>query len=366
MEPYRPGIAKEELDTPALCIDLDVMDQNIEKMASFMSQNGVGWRPHQKCHKTPAIAHRQLKAGALGVTCAKVGEAEVMADAGITDILIANMIVGPAKVSRVASLCQRADPVVAMDHFVQAEQLSEACVARGVQCRAIVEVNIGMNRVGTQPGVETTQLAEAIDRLPGLKLAGLMGYEGHLLTVHDQEDKASQIQDAMSTLVACRDQLLSKGLCCEIVSAGGTGSYQLSSLSDGITEMQAGGGIFADPLYQQKMQVTGLDYALTILATVVSRPTRDRAIIDAGRKTLNSELCMPIVHGRPDATPVSFSAEHGELSLGDGSRDLKIGDKIELIVGYADLTTILHEYLYGFRDDTLEVCWPVAGRGRLQ
>lgn len=360
------GITKEQLDTPALCVDLDAMESNIERMAGFMREHQVDWRPHQKCHKNPAIAHRQLAAGAIGVTCAKVSEAEVMIRGGIFDVLIANMIVGQQKVDRLASLCRWGNPVVACDHFVQAEQLSQACQRIGVKCRAIVEVDIGLHRVGTQPGVPTLQLAQAIDQLPGLELVGLMGYEGHLLAVEDQEQKKQQITEAMSTLVGCRDQLLESGLCCDIVSAGGTGSYQLTTLCEGITEMQAGGGIFADPLYQQMMHVTGLQSALTLLATVVSRPARDRAVIDCGRKSLNSDLQMPVLKDVEGATPERFSAEHGQLHLDEGGRDLKIGDKIELFVGYADLTTILHDHLFGFRNDKLEAVWPIQGRGCLQ
>lgn len=366
MKPAVPGTPKLEIDTPALCIDLEVMQQNLESMAQFIAGHNMDWRPHEKCHKTPAIAHRQRAAGAIGVTCAKVSEAEVMVANGIHDVLVANMVVGEPKVRRVAAMCRSADPIIACDHFVQAEQLSSACVRAGVECRMIVEVDIGLNRVGTRPGTETLQLAEAIDGLPGVRLAGIMGYEGHLLTVADRAEKESRIREAMGILIETRDQFVAKGLCCDIVSAGGTGSYQLTCLCEGLTEIQAGGGIFADPLYQEKMGVEGLGYALTILATVVSRPTRDRAIVDAGRKTFNSDLQMPVIKGWPDARPVRFSAEHGELELGGESRDLKIGDKVELVVGYADLTTILHEFLFGFRDDVLEVVWPVLGRGCLQ
>lgn len=360
------GSNKFELDTPILCIDLDVMESNIRAMAEYMHSRGKQWRPHEKCHKTPAIALKQIEAGAIGVTCAKVSEAEVMAAAGIRDILIANMIVGRPKLERVVSLCRWADPIVGCDHYAQVEPLAALCREHGVTCRVLIEVNIGLDRVGIRPGRDTLELAQAIDRLEGLELAGIMGYEGHLLKVEDQEQKRRQIHEAMGVLVHCRDQIVEAGMKCDIVSAGGTGSYQITSDCPGITELQAGGGIFADPMYRNLCHVSGLEYSLTVLATIVSRPALDRAILDSGRKTLHPDFHLPIVKGHADAEAVRLSAEHCELKLGPESQSLRIGDKVELVVGYADFTTVLHDQFYGFRGDRLEVVWPILGRGKLQ
>ncbi len=360
------GTSKKELDTPILCIDLDRMEANIEKMAQLCKAHGMQWRPHEKCHKTPAIALKEIAAGAIGVTCAKVSEAEVMAAGGVTDILIANMIVGQRKWERVAALRRWADPVIACDHYAQVEPLSAICQKLGVTVRVIVEVNIGLDRVGTRPGQDTLQLAQAIDKLPGLKLAGIMGYEGHLLTIEDPKEKEGKIREAMGVLVGCRDQLLKSGLCCDIVSAGGTGSIYITVGCPGITEMQAGGGIFMDPFYRHKCGVPNLEYALTVLATVVSRPTLERAVLDSGRKTMNPDVALPVVVGLEDATIKRLSAEHCELTLGPKSQDLKIGDKVELVIGYGDFTTVLHDDFYGFRNDRLEVVWPIQGRGKIQ
>ncbi len=360
------GSHKFDLDTPILCIDLDVMESNIRKMSGFIRERGKDWRPHEKCHKTPAIAWKQIDAGAIGVTCAKVSEAEVMAAAGIKDILIANMIVGKPKWERLASLCRTANPIVACDHYAQVQPLAEICQAVGVTCRVIVEVNIGLNRVGIKPGVDTEELAKAIDKLDGLQLAGIMGYEGHLLQVENQDEKREKIQEAMNVLVQCRDRLLNAGLNCDIVSAGGTGSYQITSDCDGITELQCGGGIFADPLYRHKMNLQDLDYSLSVLATVVSRPEKTRAILDSGRKSQFPDFVMPEVKNRPDAECVRVSAEHCELKLSGESQNLKIGDKVELIPGYADFTTVMHDAFHGFRGDRLETVWPILGRGKIQ
>ena len=361
-----PGTPKTDLDSPVLCIDLDVVESNISRMAGFMAERGKQWRPHEKCHKTPAIAQLQRDAGAIGVTCAKVSEAEVMAAGGITDILVANMIVGEPKVRRVARLCESADPIIALDHFAQAQPLAAAGHEAGVTCRGILEVNIGLDRVGVLPGRDALELARAAAALDGLNLVGIMGYEGHLLRVEDPEDKRSQINAAIGLLGETRDAMIEAGLCCDIVSAGGTGSYQYTSDCPAVTELQAGGGIFADPVYQLQMGVTGLDYGLTVLATVVSRPEKNRAVLDSGRKTLNPDPHTPLVKGYPGTEVIRMSAEHCELQLVDDGVDLQIGDKVELIVGYADFTSVLHDHFYACRGDVLEVVWPIAGRGKLQ
>lgn len=360
------GKKKQELDTPALCIDLTLMETNINGMSRFLKEHGKSWRPHAKCHKTPVIALKEIAAGAIGVTVAKVSEAEVMAAAGIRDILIANMIVGPQKWERLAALCSCVDPIVACDHFAQVEPLAAICVRNGVKCRVVVELNIGLDRVGTRPGRDTIDLAQALSKLKGIEFVGIMGYEGHLLLIEDVNEKKRQICDAMSLLAECADKLRHDGLRCDIVSAGGTGSYQISAECPGITELQCGGGIFADPFYQQKCHVEGLNSALSVLATVVSRPTLDRAVLDSGRKTLNPDVQLPVVKGWPDASVKRLSAEHCELILGPQSQNLKIGDKIELTVGYADFTTPLHDHFIGVRGDRVETVWPILGRGKLQ
>jgi len=360
------GALKSQLDTPILCIDLDRMESNIRKMAGLCRDHGVAWRPHAKCHKTPAIALAELRAGAIGITCAKVSEAEVMAAGGVRDILIANMLVGQQKCERAAALCRWADPIVACDHYVQAQALSAVCQARGVTLRMLIEVDLGLERVGVAPGADTLALAQAIDKLPGLRLAGIMGYEGHLLKVADPAQKEAKIREAMGVLAHCADLLRRSGLPCPIVSAGGTGSYQYTVACPGITELQAGGGIFMDPYYRDACQVAGLDFALTVLATVVSRPQRDRAVLDSGRKTLHSDFAAPRVVGYEDAVVKRLSAEHCELALGPQSQELKIGDKVELVIGYGDFTTVLHDEFYGFRNDRLEVVWPILARGKLQ
>ncbi|VAX38552.1 low-specificity D-threonine aldolase [hydrothermal vent metagenome] len=359
------GCHQQELDTPSLCIDLDLMEANILRMAKWMTSRGKQWRPHQKCHKTPQIALKQIEAGAMGVTCAKLTEAEVMAEGGVENILVANMIAGDLKWNRAARLSHKCNLILACDHYTQVEPFAAICRKQNVTCQMIIEVNIGLDRVGIPPGVETIQLAQAIDKLEGVELVGIMGYEGHLLQIENQEEKQKKIYAAMNTLKQCRDQLLAAGLCCDIVSAGGTGSFQISADCDGLTEIQAGGGIFADPFYRKLCHLKGHDEALSILTTVVSRPTRTRAIIDAGRKSHYPDFMMPTVKNIPEAKVVCVNAEHCELELSGDSQNLKIGDKIELIPGYADFTTVLHDNFFCFRNQQLETIYPIAARGML-
>lgn len=366
------GAHKSELDTPALCIDLDQMEANMRAMATFLAERGKQWRPHVKCHKVPQIAHQQLQRGAIGVTAAKVSEAAVFLENGVRDVLIANMIAGEQKHTRIAALCKIGDPVVAVDHFAQAESLAQACQKQGVTCRIIMEVNIGLHRVGVRPGWDARDLARGISQLSGVQLVGVMGYEGHLLLIDDPDEKRKKIFAALDLLAELKEMMLADGLCCDIVSAGGTGSYQISADHPAITELQAGGGIFADPFYLERCGVTGHSPALTVLATVCSRPTLERGILDSGRKSVHPDIHPPqlrrTVTGRPltDAKIMSLSAEHLTLELGPESQFLCIGDKIEITPGYSDHTSVLHDYFFGIRGDYIESVWPIAARGCLQ
>ncbi|MEW4489574.1 alanine racemase [Thalassoglobus sp. JC818] len=361
-----------ELDTPALCIDLDVLDENVRAMSTEIHDAGKAWRPHAKCHKVPEIALQELAAGAIGVTAAKSSEAETFVENQIPDVLIANLIVGEQKLERIVRICRDGDPIVTCDHFVQAEALSDVCRQSGVICRVIVELDIGMNRVGVRPGPDADQLVRGIDRLPGVRLVGIMGYEGHLLTEPDPKRKRNRIGIAMSLLERQRDRMIRDGMCCDIVSAGGTGSYQVTAHLPAVTEIQAGGGIFGDPFYSEMCGVTGLKPALGVVATVVSRPSLMQAVLDIGRKSMHSEIYPPriskLANGKEltDASINSFSAEHTVVELGPESRNLIIGDKVVVVPGYSDLTTLLYDRFYGLRDNSVERILPIVGRGKIQ
>ncbi len=360
------GATKAELDTPVLCLDVEQFEHNLRHMAEVVAAGGKAWRPHSKCHKSPTIAWRELGEGAAGITCAKLGEAEVFAAAGIHNILVANVLAGPRKAERVAALCRWSTPIICCDHFVQAEAISAACRRLGVTARVLIDINIGMNRTGIRPGKDAVELAQAIDRMDGLELLGVMGYEGHLLRLTDAADKTRQIREAISILESAKEAFDRHGLRCDIVSAGGTGSVHITSQCPAVTELQSGGGVFGDPMYSEQMGLEGCAPAVTVLATVVSRPALNRAVLDAGRKTTNPDLCMPRLKGYPDATIKFLSAEHCTLELGPESQELKIGDQVELFVGYNDFTTPLHDEFHVFRKNRLEAIWPISGRGRIQ
>jgi D-serine deaminase-like pyridoxal phosphate-dependent protein len=219
--------------------------------------------------------------------------------------------------------------------------------------------------VGVLPGKPAQELAQAVAALPGIELAGIMGYEGHLLQIEDQGEKAARICAALGRLVETKDRLVAAGLACPIVSCGGTGSLSFAVQQPGITEVQAGGVIFMDAFYRHMCRVEGFHYALSLVATVVSRPAPERAIIDAGRKALNMELRMPIVMDREGIEVERLSAEHGILKLAPAAQDLKIGDRLELVPGYGDFTTVLHNQFYVFQAGQLIDIWPLAARGRL-
>ena len=360
------GCQHDEIDTPALCVNLDAMEQNIGAMVTACRERNLDWRPHSKCHKSPAVARKLLDAGAIGVTCAKVGEAEVMAAGGITDLLIANQIVGPLKVRRLVELRRIADPIVCFDHLDQARPIAEAMAAAGLSIRVLPEVDIGMERAGVAPGTATVEFAKQLNGMAGLTFAGVMGYEGHLLRIADLNEKQQRIREDLGQLVNTAEAIRSAGIECPIVSCGGTGSYLFSVQQPGITEIQAGGAIFMDDYYRNQCQVSGLQFALTLVATVVSRPAADRAIIDAGRKSMNPDPEMPRVINREGITVEGLSAEHGKLHLEPQAQDLKIGDRLILMPGYSDFTCVLHDRFVACRKDHVEAIWPLEGRGKLQ
>ena len=360
------GQPKETLDTPALLVDLDILEGNIARMArTIVHEAGVHWRPHIKGIKTPAIAHLLLEAGAIGLTCAKLGEAEVMAAAGIRDLLVANQIVGVQKIARLVNLRRHADVAVAVDSFENAEALDRAAGAKGVQLRVVIEVDTGMQRAGVAPGEAAVSLARQIAALPGLRFAGLMTWESPALRLKDHGERRQLIAGRLGQLTATAQQCRDAGLSVEIVSCGGTGTYWLSAFHPGITEIQAGGGIFNDVVYRQQL---GLDhpYALTILATVTSRPTPTRIICDAGKKTMSGDSALPEPLGLPQVSSLGLSAEHGKIELAAPSPTPRLGDKIEFVPGCVDTTVVLHDELYGIRGGLVETVWPLLARGRLQ
>jgi len=358
------GQPASALDTPALLVDLDVMEANMARIVAKCREHGVGWRPHSKAHKTPEIAKLQLKAGAIGITCAKVGEAEVMASAGIRDILVANQVVGAAKVERLVEVAQRADPIVCVDSLENARELDQAFRVAGKRLRVLIEVDIGMNRAGVAAGADVVSLAREIARLPGLRFAGVEGWESHATTMENAE-KVPAVRTAIASLVSSARACREAGLAVDIVSCGGTGTFPWCIEQPGVTEVQIGGAIFSDMHYRMHYHVD-FEPALTVLATVTSRPTSTRIVVDAGKKTMSGDAAMPEPRGLPIVRALKLSAEHAKLELERPSATPSVGDKIEFVVGYSDTTVHLHEEIVATRGGRIEAAWRVAGRGRIK
>lgn len=369
-----PGTPIDELDTPTLLIDLPVMERNIERLHGFFRQRPARVRPHVKVHKSPDVARLQLAAaGTVGGVCvAKVGEAEVMVRGGISQVLIANQVVGQAKMPRLMALARQSDLTVCVDSAENVRELSEAARAFGATLGCLVEVNVGLNRCGVEPGQPALELARLVARSPGLRLAGLMGYEGGM-QVPDSEERATEARRRIRRLLDTREALERAGLAVGVVSAGGTATYNITGAMEGITEVQAGGYVLMDTHFRY---VPDFDIALHLLATVMSRPTRDRAVIDAGHKaaglnytasvsgSLPGFTGLPEVAWPPGACVSRLNAEHGILRLeGADARQLRVGDRIPLFPAYAEAIVNQHDYFVGVRGGVVEAVWPIAARG---
>lgn len=357
------GKSLDEIDTPALLVELDALEYNIKQMASFFDDRQCSLRPHIKTHKTPEIALQQIQAGALGIACAKVSEAEVMANAGIDDILIANQVIGHKKIQRLIAIAQRTKIAVAVDNLENAYQLSSAATVENVKINSLVEVDVGLGRCGVPPGEPAYHLAKAIIDLPGLNFAGIMGYEGHAVMIQDFTQRKMIAEKAMNQLINTKDLIEREEIPVHIISAGGTGTYKITGKYPGVTEVQPGSYVLMDTAY--KTIVPEFKYALTVLTTVVSRPRGRIAILDIGLKTLSSDSGAPIVVNGEDIKFLEPSEEHWNIDIGEGS-DLKIGERIQIIPGHVCTTVNLHDKLYGIRKDYVESVWPIAARGLSQ
>ena len=360
------GQPREALDTPVLLVDLDILQRNIDRMSKTIIQEaGVGWRPHTKAMKTPVLAKMCLKAGAQGITCAKLGEAEIMAAAGIRDILVANQIVGATKIERLVRVCEEADVMVCVDDIENVKAIDEAAGEKGVRPRVLIEVNVGMERAGVLPGEPTQELAKQIAQLQNVRFAGLQTWESHALGAPDVVEKKRMITESLRTLIDTAEGIRRAGVPVEIISCGGTGTYWISAFVPGVTEIEAGGGIYCDIAYRHGYGVDH-EYALTLLSTVTSRPTPSRIICDAGFKTLSGHHGDPQPLDCGEVDSFVLSAEHGIIRLHRPTESPRAGDKIEIIPGYSDSTVFLHDVLYGIRDGRVEAVWPLLGRGKLQ
>ena len=357
------GMNFTEIDTPALVIDLNAMEDNITKMAEFFAKSEAELRPHFKTHKTPILAHKQIDAGAIGITCAKLGEAEVLAASGIKDILIANQIVGKTKINRLVNLARSTDVMVAVDDLVNASEISAAAESIGTSIRVLIEVNTGMERCGVDPGEPALELARKLIDLPRLSFSGVMGYEGHAVGIDDFDKRTEVASKAMKFLTETADLLRDNAIEVKIVSGGGTGTYNMSGVYPGVTEIQAGSYILMDATYHGRCPE--FTRALTVLSTVISvNASQKRIITDAGLKSMTRDFGMPKVKGYPDLEVMGLSEEHVRIDDKSGESDLKPGEKVELFPNHVCTTVNLHDRFYGVREGKIETVWTIEGRGR--
>jgi D-serine deaminase-like pyridoxal phosphate-dependent protein len=354
-----------EVDTPSLMLDADALRANLDFMANYFADRHCKLRPHFKSHKCTHLAKLQLQSGAIGITCAKLGEAEVLADAGIRNILIANEIVGPVKIARLVELARRADPIVAVDCEPNIRELSAAAVAGKVTIGILVEVNLGLNRCGVPAGEPALALAKLAASLPGLKYLGLQGYEGHIIDLPNETERGEKACAAFKTLVDTRRMIEGAGIPVKIVSGGGTGTYTFTGNVAGVDELQAGSYAGMDWYYRELRPE--FQQAMSMLVTVISRPKPDVAIIDVGRKGVGAEFGPPRIKTIPGAVIANFtSEEHATVKLPEASDFPRVGDKIEIIPSHGCTTSNLHHEYIVHRNGVVEDVWPIEGSGKLR
>lgn len=353
-------LALGEVPTPALLVDVAAMQRNIDRMAAFFAGRSSRVRPHFKAHKTPEIARRQLAAGACsGLTCATVSEAETAA-AVCDDILVANEIVSSEKCRRLAALARQVTVTVAVDSVTGLTRLGTAAREAGVEIGVLVDLDIGMGRCGVRPGDDAVALARLAVATGGLELRGLMGYEGHLVGLHDRRERESRTRAAMAALLQTSERLRAEGLPCPIVSSGGTGTYDIDGALAGITEVQAGSYVLMDTEYG-RLDLP-FEQAFSILGTVVSRPAPDRCVADCGHKATTKDHGLPSVKGIAGATVRALNDEHVTIGLPADS-PVRVGDSIELVPSHIDPTINLHDVFYAVEGGQVVGIWPIAARG---
>ena len=340
-----------DIDTPALLVDLDVMEHNQETMTRFFCNRPAKLRPHFKNHRVLELAARQLEHGAIGITCARLWQAERLANFGIRDILIANEIAGEAPLARFVELSREVPVLVAVDNPKVVADFARLARNRKADVNVLVDVDLGLKRCGAQPGEPAAELAKLVVE-SGLKFRGLMGYEGHLQPLVPGPDKQRVVTEAMQALARTRAMVEAAGIPLEIVSCGGTGDYSIAGAYPGVTENQAGSYLLMDTWYSPF--APDFQVALSVLVTVISKTAQERLVVDAGCKVLSGERGLPSVKGIPGLKLKALHAEHAPIEILDPGVNIEVGDKIEIAVHYHDGTINLHRQMYGIRKGEVE------------
>lgn len=357
----RIGRTLAEIDTPTLMLDRAASDRNLARMAAFFRDRPAKLRPHFKNHKCVTLAKRQIAAGAIGMTCAKLGEAEVLVEHGFDNVLVANQVVGEAKTARLARLAKRAHVGVAVDHWDQALAISQAASAAGSVVNLLVEVDIGMGRCGVPPGAPTLELARRLAELPGVSFAGLQAYEGHLVNILDRAERAAQARAAMQLAIETRRMLEAAGMPVACVSGCSSANYDSIGTLIGVDEIQA--GTYATMDCQYHRLVPEFEIALSVQVRVISRPAAERAVLDIGVKGAGSEFGVPVIRDFPEVEIPFFRAE--EHVVIHNAPDWKIGQLLHLIPSHACTTCNLYREFVVHAGGRVVDIWPIEASGRL-
>lgn len=362
---FKPvGTPVEQLDTPALVVDLAILERNIDTLHGFFRQHEAKVRPQIESHRCPAIAHKQLAAGGTvgGIGVSTVGQAEVFAAHGFTDILVANEIVSAQKITRLCALAHHARISVAVDQAQNVQDLSSAAGTHGVTLQVMVELHIRGDGCGVEPGQPALDLAKRVQQAPHLEFAGLMSREGPTPT-EDPGKLCGESRQWIQHVLDTRQQVEQAGLTVPRVSVGGTYNYEIAGTMAGVTEVLAGTYALMDARYLQSRPQ--FKAAASVMATVTSRPEPGTAIVDAGQKAVGIDTGLPLVRSLPGVTATALSAEHGRLRLQDDVEStLKLADKVWLTPWDIGTCTNLYDYIQAVRDGQLEVVWEVAARGQ--
>ena len=366
--PATVGMPLAAVDTPALVLDLDAFERNLARMANAVRDKPVRLRPHAKSHKCAQIALRQIEAGAVGVCCQKVSEAEALVAGGIADVLIANEIVGAGKLDRLAALARQAKLGVCVDAAENVADLDAAAARAGVRLDVLVEINVGADRCGVEPGAPALELARQIAASGNLRFAGLQAYHGGAQHLRSVVDRRSAIGRAAGFARSTRELIESNGIACDTVTGAGTGSFPLELESGVYDELQPVSYIFMDSDYNRNEVDAAwphFEQSLFVWTTVMSRPSAARAVVDAGLKASSVDSGMPQVWNLPGVEFVKASDEHGVLAIAPGAVAPALGAKLLLVPGHCDPTVNLYDWFVCVRRGVVEALWPVSARGAL-
>ena len=366
--PARIGDPLAAVETPALVVDLDAFEHNLDLMANAVRGSGLALRPHAKSHKCPDIAKAQVARGAVGICCQKVDEAAAFVAAGIANVLVTNEIVEPAKIARLAALAKSATVGVLVDDARVIPDLSAAAVMAGGTLHVYVEIDVGAHRCGVPPGAAAVPLAQAIAAAPGLAFRGLHAYHGGAQHLRRPEERLVAIAAASAAAAETKAAIERAGVPCPVVTGAGTGTWQLERDSRIYTELQPGSYVFMDADYGRNalsVDQHAFEHSLYVLATVMSTPAPERAIVDAGLKALAFDSGLPLVHAAHGLDYVKASDEHGVLAVDPALATPLLGDRVWLIPGHCDPTVNLYDWIVGVRGERVECLWPVAARGAL-